>query len=582
MQTFFFTSSCGQGLLLCDATRPPRGVSWRRQHFTRGQASIFVQSLPAHELRSLKFQLGSRYRIGALNPAAGLTQLLDSHRLSLYRKRPKPLKRQVEAPAVPSASELRLIIAASLKLIISRERAEALSLAKSHQRKSSTGKAAAHASALGQGLLASGTELVHWLGNSNDVVNPLWQLKRQVDAALITYEECTAASNGCLNLATRARYLKRVELADHHELVEALGFDPTTIDLDAFSQAWHSAWVLAGDKQVVALIGGFAKDYIDAQHALEYSRAAGNAVFEVLLDLLLAAATAGTGLAMGMASKARHAGEFGRVGRKLILLAEALEGSPRGIVRRRGETVRVVDGARGKRGRGERSRREGRSKEAGPEERSTAVNATGNIIHKKSNRIGKTIDELIETDLNLSNSLNGLAGEDFKKSALIDYHINPSVVDLTRDEYLSLHVYTTNLYEPINRGLRGLSPNDKEKWSNVSGDVDSALSKLAKNPDLRYEGDVFRGDEFSDELIEDLFPVGGVHQDAGFKSSSSNSEAAFPGNTTTVIVSRSGVKIDDISVAEAEKEVLFRSGTKFRVLSREKISGHNYIELEEL
>ena len=47
-------------------------------------------------------------------------------------------------------------------------------------------------------------------------------------------------------------------------------------------------------------------------------------------------------------------------------------------------------------------------------------------------------------------------------------------------------------------------------------------------------------------------------------------------------VSRSGVKIDDISVAEAEKEVLFRSGTKFRVLSREKISGHNYIELEEL
>ena len=550
MQTFFFTSSCGQGLLLCDATRPPRGVSWRRQHFTRGQASIFVQSLPAHELRSLKFQLGSRYRIGALNPAAGLTQLLDSHRLSLYRKRPKPLKRQVEAPAVPSASELRLIIAASLKLIISRERAEALSLAKSHQRKSSTGKAAAHASALGQGLLASGTELVHWLGNSNDVVNPLWQLKRQVDAALITYEECSAASNGCLNLATRARYLKRVELADHHELVEALGFDPTTIDLDAFSQAWHSAWVLAGDKQVA---------------------------------LLLAAATAGTGLATGMASKARHAGEFRRAGRKLILLAEALEGSPRGIVRRRGKTTRVVDGGdRGKGGRSERSRREGRSKEAGPEERSTAVNATGNIIHKKSNRIGKTIDELIETDLNLSNSLNGLAGEDFKKSALIDYHINPSVVDLTRDEYLSLHVYTTNLYEPINRGLRGLSPNDKEKWSNVSGDVDSALSKLAKNPDLRYEGDVFRGDEFSDELIEDLFPVGGVHQDAGFKSSSSNSEAAFPGNTTTVIVSRSGVKIDDISVAEAEKEVLFRSGTKFRVLSREKISGHNYIELEEL
>jgi len=130
---------------------------------------------------------------------------------------------------VPSASELRLAISASLTLIISRERAEALSLAKSHQLKSSTGKAAAHASALGQGLLASGTELLHWLGNINDVVNPLWQLKRQVEAALITYEECSAASNGGLNLATRARYLQRVELADHQELFEALGFDPTTI-----------------------------------------------------------------------------------------------------------------------------------------------------------------------------------------------------------------------------------------------------------------------------------------------------------------------------------------------------------------
>jgi len=75
---------------------------------------------------------------------------------------------------VPSASELRLAIAASLKLMISRERAEALSLAKSHQRKSSTSKVAAHASALGQGLLASGTELLHWLGNINDVVNSLW------------------------------------------------------------------------------------------------------------------------------------------------------------------------------------------------------------------------------------------------------------------------------------------------------------------------------------------------------------------------------------------------------------------------
>ena len=199
-----------------------------------------------------------------------------------------------------------------------------------------------------------------------------------------------------------------------------------------------------------------------------------------------------------------------------------------------------------------------------------------------SEQIDKTVDELIDSDLDLSNSLNGLEGEAFKNNALTNYYIDPNVVDLTRDEYLSLHVYTTNLYDPINSGLRGLSPSDQEKWSNVSADADSALAKLSENSELRYEGEAFRGDSFSDELLNDLFPVGGVHQDAGFKSSSYSPESAFPGNTTTVIVSKTGVKINDISVAEAEKEVLFRPGTKFRVMSREEVDGHNYIKLEEL
>ncbi len=344
MQTFIFKTRRGQGLALCDATRPPRGGSWQRQHFTRGQASLFVQGIPAHELRSLKYPLGSRYRIGALNPAAGLAQLLESQRLSLYHQRPRAFATRAKPQTGQNPHELRRAISASLKLIIGRERAVALAIAKGHQQKGRAGKVAAHTTALGQGLLASGADLLSWLANINDVVNPLWQLKRRIDAALTTYEECTGASNSCLDIATRANYLQRVELADHRELVEALGFDPQKIDLDAFSQAWHSAWVLAGDEQVVTMMSGFARDYIDAQHALEYSRAAGGAVFEVLLALLLAATTAGPGVAVGVASKGRHAGELGRIGKKLMLLAGALEDLPRGIVRRRGKTTRVVDG----------------------------------------------------------------------------------------------------------------------------------------------------------------------------------------------------------------------------------------------
>ena len=80
MQTVFFKSPRGQNLQLCDAARPHRGELWQRQHFARGQASLFAQGMPSHKLRSVKRRLGSRYRIAALNPAAALARLLESHR----------------------------------------------------------------------------------------------------------------------------------------------------------------------------------------------------------------------------------------------------------------------------------------------------------------------------------------------------------------------------------------------------------------------------------------------------------------------------------------------------------------------
>jgi len=164
----------------------------------------------------------------------------------------------------------------------------------------------------------------------------------------------------------------------------------------------------------------------------------------------------------------------------------------------------------------------------------------------------KTVNELIDSDLDLSYSLNNLQGAEFKDNAIINYQINPYTASLTQDEYLSLHVYTTNLYIPINKGLRGLSPEDKIKWTKVSSDTDAALVKLSE------------------------------HQDLGFKSSSYNLSKPFEGNTLTKIKSKSGVKIDDISVMKEEEEVLFRPNTKFRVLARRKVGVMNYVTLEEI
>ncbi|WP_200877590.1 ADP-ribosyltransferase domain-containing protein, partial [Pseudoalteromonas sp. A2] len=57
----------------------------------------------------------------------------------------------------------------------------------------------------------------------------------------------------------------------------------------------------------------------------------------------------------------------------------------------------------------------------------------------------------------------------------------------------------------------------------------------------------------------------------------------FSGNTKIMITSKSGVNIaNNAAVKPDEEEVLFKSGTKFKVISRIKVNGTNFIELEEV
>ena len=95
---------------------------------------------------------------------------------------------------------------------------------------------------------------------------------------------------------------------------------------------------------------------------------------------------------MGIAGKARHAGEFGRVGKKLALLAGALEDLPRGIVRRRGETTRVGNSSRGKGSNSEeQSRKKVESKTPEPELRPAVDDASNKILSQSK------IDEMLAT-----------------------------------------------------------------------------------------------------------------------------------------------------------------------------------------
>ncbi len=61
---------------------------------------------------------------------------------------------------------------------------------------------------------------------------------------------------------------------------------------------------------------------------------------------------------------------------------------------------------------------------------------------------------------------------------------------------------------------------------------------------------------------------GNIVEDRGFKSTSAEGESPFRGPHRLTILSRHGKRIQPYSRYSAEREVLFKSGTRFRVLKR--------------
>ena len=109
---------------------------------------------------------------------------------------------------------------------------------------------------------------------------------------------------------------------EKRELVEALGFDPSAISSEQLDQAMAVADLIWDDPALRSDITRFARDYVTAQHAVELTNLSGSAAFEVLFTIILAAATAGVGLAVGATSHARHLAKFRKVGDLLMEFAE--------------------------------------------------------------------------------------------------------------------------------------------------------------------------------------------------------------------------------------------------------------------
>ena len=102
---------------------------------------------------------------------------------------------------------------------------------------------------------------------------------------------------------------------------------------------------------------------------------------------------------------------------------------------------------------------------------------------------------------------------------------------------------------------------------------------LEKMPD--YEGTVWRGADLPKRVF-DKIRIGEVFEDKGFVSTSLKKGLEFNGKHKFVITSKRGKRINGLSQKPGEREVLFRDGTKFRVLNIEEKGSKIWIYMEEI
>lgn len=152
---------------------------------------------------------------------------------------------------------------------------------------------------------------------------------------------------------------------------------------------------------------------------------------------------------------------------------------------------------------------------------------------------------------------------------------------LTPDEYAAAQVYSGWSYRSINNALR--SPNEatekqREQAKAFEKTINRALERLNAQPGVAYRG-------IGENRLGALGNVkpDDVIRDKGFASSSTSRNVATGfGRHTLVITHKSGRDFSKV-VGGGEKEVLFKTGTKFRVTKVETdSSGNKVIHVNEV
>lgn len=195
----------------------------------------------------------------------------------------------------------------------------------------------------------------------------------------------------------------------------------------------------------------------------------------------------------------------------------------------------------------------------------TATDGAGAVAHALPESAGATTDLSF---LNQGYNIDGIRtamGSSYDgdyAAAQAFQHAHPELANVPTEQLAAVRGYTDfHVYGPANAALRSGDAAAIQQYQDFITAADRGLEHLPA-----YDGTVYRGTTLTPDQAARYVPGETVTEPA-FTSTAANASSQFAGNTEFVITSTDGRVIGDLSHFTNEREVLFRPGSEFEVLS---------------
>jgi len=310
------------------APRPLEGGSTQTSSCLVGLRFVWDngECLGANLPYSLSPASGNAVR-GSLDSRGGLIQTIPSGEYQAQLL--------ADADVDTDISNARAELQAVLDEILAAERAEAAQLQAIQDQRSAFSNYLHRQLAVGNGFFLGAWGLLKTAKEFSDLVTPFPAFSTALRSAWQA-----RASEGETWLTA---YNRQFSAEQHRELVEALGFDPSSITREQLAEAYELTCFIYEDGPSKAMLGRFAVDYAKAQNVEEVAEFSGGALFEIVLAALLIVFTGGIGLAARGAASVSYLDKLARLGNALKRLSAALK---RARIRRGGRARGSGTGAR--------------------------------------------------------------------------------------------------------------------------------------------------------------------------------------------------------------------------------------------